>query len=825
MLSHRKLGPRLLAAFFLVAAFSAALTTVVAIYFFSERIEEDALNTLRIRTQMAKHAYQQQQQGLENSARFLSHTPTIRNFTLFASAPQLQEYLKTLVETEPFHQVVVYGKEQQPLAFAQQEGFAELATTVAWDLGMLVNRAYHDGEMQIATEMIYTEEGTRLAITAVAPILTTTLKPQVVGAILLRHLLDRNQSLMVSLLGFFEGDAALYYQGQRIAQSGEETPAQLCPATLAAIAAHPGLHQEARFRRDGQIATYQPLSISDSQEELILALFLPAKRYVETTHSAILQLLGVMLACILLALLLASLLTRTLLQPIRHLMQGVRALTSGNLEHEITTTRRDELGELALAFNSMASQLRDFFAVLRATVDTLTRVGTALSAEHSLDSLLHTVVHEARKVSYARQGAVYEIARGEFRLVAGDASAPPQVTPEMAEYPLFTLVSASQEVLHLDPHSPLSDERISQEPRLAEVTLLIAPLLDHQRQTVGLLLLRDPYDPKSGNHTPFSRSQLEIVRSLASQAAVAIENAKNFEKIENQNRVFARFVPTEFLSHLGRKELGEIELGDATEEKMVVMFSDIRAFTTLSEAMEPKEIFSFLNGYLRTIGPAISRNHGFIDKYIGDAVMALFSGRQHSPADEALQAVLEMRSALRQLNQLRTRAGFAPIEIGIGLHYGPLTLGTIGYKERIESTVLGDSVNLASRLESLTKLYGIQTAVTGEFVGMLQAAHNSIIREVDRVAVKGRNQSTLVFELLDPADSPPILAVPDALDAYHQALASYKEGAWKEADRRFSDLLRRVPDDPLTLWHHRRCREYRDAPPQQWNGITALQSK
>lgn len=827
MLTGIKLGTRLLGAFFLIATFSSLVTTAVYIYFFSERIENDAVETMGMRAREAQLAYQREADGLAQTARFFANSPSIRNFTLFSSAPQLEEFLKTLIGTESFDQIVVYGAQRQPLAEAHNASAKPVADRQAGVADMPVHRVFHLGEARIGIERLYTSNGIVFAITAAAPIHTRTVPPKTAGAVLLRRLFNDNASLLQSMRGHFDGSLTLYSERDAIASTSDDSRLKtLDPTEREEILGRENGSVIANFDAGGFLAGYIRLAVTDSEDPLILGVHLPADRFVELTRQAMWQLLGVMSLCILVAVVLAWVLTRNLLHPVRRLMIGVEQVTSGNLEYVIVADRQDELGELARAFNSMSRQLREFFEVLHATVDTLTRVGTALSAEKNLDRLLDTLVSEARKVSNANDGALYSVSGDLLARNSNGGNEAHAKTPASLselERALFSHVAASRELFYADRSRPLPQELAPVTETAPPRAQILAPLLDHGNQTVGMLQLSDPVDPRSGLESHFTRNQIEIVRSLASQAAVAIENARNYERIERQNRVFSRFVPTEFLSHLGRKELGEVRLGDAVEERLVVFFADIRAFTSFSESLAPQEIFSFLNDYLNTIGPAISRNTGFIDKYIGDAVMALFSDGK-SAADNALRAALEIRAALRQFNIARLGSGSPPLEIGIGMHFGPVTLGTIGFKERMESTVIGDSVNLASRIESLTKFYGIRIGISDDLLGVLQDPPRASLREVDRVLVRGRSQQTVIYEVLDEGDQPPILDAQNGLGRYREALALYKNGDWALAEEAFSELASTIPNDSLVQFHHRRCRQFRKAPPDSWSGATVFRS-
>ncbi len=178
--------------------------------------------------------------------------------------------------------------------------------------------------------------------------------------------------------------------------------------------------------------------------------------------------------------------------------------------------------------------------------------------------------------------------------------------------------------------------------------------------------------------------------------------------LKQTNLSIERFVPHAFLAIIGKPSIVEVELGDNKREKMSILFSDIRSFTTLSEGMTPDENFAFINAYLERMGPVIRDHNGFIDKYIGDAIMALFGN-----ADDAVRAGLAMLGALDGFNDDRRAAGLKPIAFGVGINTGLLMLGTIGEKDRMDGTVISDAVNLAARIESLTKDYGQAAADLG----------------------------------------------------------------------------------------------------------------
>jgi class 3 adenylate cyclase len=210
--------------------------------------------------------------------------------------------------------------------------------------------------------------------------------------------------------------------------------------------------------------------------------------------------------------------------------------------------------------------------------------------------------------------------------------------------------------------------------------------------------------------------------------------------LKHTNVSIERFVPQAFLSIVGKPSVADVELGDNKRRTMSILFSDIRGFTTLSEQMSPDETFAFINTYLERMGPVIRDHHGFIDKYIGDAIMALFAN-----ADDALQAGLAMLAALEGFNAERRATGVPPIEIGIGINTGSLMLGTIGEKHRMDGTVISDAVNLAARIEGLTKDYAAPMLISEFTYRELSNPEASAIRPVDVVVVKGKTLPVAIY--------------------------------------------------------------------------------
>ena len=212
--------------------------------------------------------------------------------------------------------------------------------------------------------------------------------------------------------------------------------------------------------------------------------------------------------------------------------------------------------------------------------------------------------------------------------------------------------------------------------------------------------------------------------------------------LKETNLSIERFVPRAFLAKIGRPNIRSVALGDNKRQDMTILFADIRNFTALSERMSPDENFAFINAYLAEMGPVIAQHGGFIDKYIGDAIMALFE-----KADDGVRAGLAMLAILERFNVTRLAAGAEPIVIGIGLNTGSLMMGTIGEQHRMDGTVISDAVNLAARLESLTKDYRVALLVSQFTVDRLDDPEAYALRPVDTVVVRGRTQPVAIFEM------------------------------------------------------------------------------
>jgi len=291
------------------------------------------------------------------------------------------------------------------------------------------------------------------------------------------------------------------------------------------------------------------------------------------------------------------------------------------------------------------------------------------------------------------------------------------------------------------------------------------------------------------------------------QVAVLSRKLTEFEQTHHQqiqqlNDAYRRFVPQEFLKFLGRDSVMELQLGDLVEREMTVMFSDIRGFSELSENMTPEEKFDFINIYLGQMEPIIGQHHGFVDKYIGDGIMALFP----SSPDDALNACLAMLRKLIEYNELLHEAGYPSISIVIGVNTGLLMLGTVGGKNRMDGTVIADAVSVAARIEDLSKTYGTSLLITEHTLNKLQHPDKYKIRMVDRVHLKGKKESVIVYELFD-ADAPQTLALKLQTTAdFEEACLAYHEKEYKKAQQLFEKIVEVNPHDKAAIVYLERCK-------------------
>jgi class 3 adenylate cyclase len=314
--------------------------------------------------------------------------------------------------------------------------------------------------------------------------------------------------------------------------------------------------------------------------------------------------------------------------------------------------------------------------------------------------------------------------------------------------------------------------------------------------------------------------QTLVLSHRFTQAFTAVEILA--EHLNRTNQAYYRFVPREFLRLLGRNDITAIELGDQSQQEMTVLFADVRGFTSLSEQMTPRENFAFINTLMGGISPLIREHHGFIDKYIGDGIMALFP---RCPED-ALQAAVAMRQRLNTFNAARESQGHHPIRLGIGIHVGSLMLGTVGEPQRMDGTVIADVVNAASRLESLTKRYGVMLIVSEQVWRALDHAEQYSARRLGVVRAKGKRDPITLYEVFEGDATDGAQLKRQTRAEFETGLRHFKDGEFALAQQAFAQVLSAHPQDPAALYYHKQSEFYSThAPPPDWDGIEVSTEK
>lgn len=259
-----------------------------------------------------------------------------------------------------------------------------------------------------------------------------------------------------------------------------------------------------------------------------------------------------------------------------------------------------------------------------------------------------------------------------------------------------------------------------------------------------------------------------------------------------------------------------------SRENLTVLFSDIRSFTSISESMDGAKVVSMLNIYFSDMTDAIFQYHGTIDKFIGDAIMAFWGAPIRIPdhADKAIEAALEMIRRLQQVNERLEQEGFPRLEIGIGLNTGEVILGNIGSEQKLDYTVIGDNVNLASRLEGLTKQYGCPILISEYTYEQIEGDINC--RLVDLVRVKGKHHPIKLYTPVISDLLPANTNVQELVDSTQRAFNCYVEGKWQEAIEIYSQL----PADKIQATMIARAKAFLENPPQgHWDGVFIMKTK
>ncbi|MBX2817070.1 MAG: hypothetical protein KTR24_13775, partial [Saprospiraceae bacterium] len=351
--------------------------------------------------------------------------------------------------------------------------------------------------------------------------------------------------------------------------------------------------------------------------------------------------------------------------------------------------------------------------------------------------------------------------------------------------------------------------------RVACFNVRIIPLIS-SGSIVGAIYLENGLTPHA-----FSSSLVRTLKVLASPMGISINNARLYRHLSELNEAHARFLPKEFLDTLNYDSILDVRLGDQVARRMTVVFSDIRDYTTLSEGMSPKDNFDFINGYLRRISPNIEQNQGFISQYYGDGMMAIFPD-----SEKAVAACVGMQRSLMAYNEERVAKERIALRMGIGIHTGNLMLGVIGDHDRHDVTVISDVVNGASRIEGLTKIFGVGMVVSEDTMEGIADRSDFRHRFLGEMKVIGKNKAIPVYEIFE-AEDPKIAALKDeTLKIYKEALELYFAKNFAGAAGLFRKILDVNPKDQVAKHYITKSAEYLvSGVPEDWTGVEIMQQK
>jgi class 3 adenylate cyclase len=346
---------------------------------------------------------------------------------------------------------------------------------------------------------------------------------------------------------------------------------------------------------------------------------------------------------------------------------------------------------------------------------------------------------------------------------------------------------------------------------LPEVRSVIYSALKVNKRTMGAIIL------SSNELVQYTAADLKLLTTLALQSSAAIESAllyeKNLREVKEREEAMrlvyeatGKFVPYEFIGSLGHNVITDVKLGDQVEKIVTVLFSDIRDYTGLSEQMSPEENFKFVCAFNERMGPAIRRHNGFINQYLGDAIMAIFPRN----AEDALLAAIEMQKEVQDLNKIRIANNQNPIQIGVGMHTGSLIMGITGDENRMDATTISDSVNIASRLESLTKHYSASIIISDSSLKQIEKKDNFHLRSLGLVQLKGKREAVEIHECFDSNMVPDLEKKLSTLTVFNEGVSLFLNKSFPEANIAFKKVLDTDPGDHTAKFFYRNTKKIID---------------
>ncbi|MBM9501221.1 adenylate/guanylate cyclase domain-containing protein [Leptospira sp. 201903071] len=307
---------------------------------------------------------------------------------------------------------------------------------------------------------------------------------------------------------------------------------------------------------------------------------------------------------------------------------------------------------------------------------------------------------------------------------------------------------------------------------------------------------------------------------LAKRYSIAFDAVEEMsESLKKVNSSYGLFVPRELLKILNKHDIFDIKLGDTVEEEMTLLYNEIRAFSDISEKMNGKENFEFINSFLGKVGPIIRERDGFIDKYFGEAFLALFPPEP----EKALDSAIEIQRILREFNRERIANGKDPVRSGTGIHTGPILLGTIGEAERMESTAISSSVSVVTKIGQLSKTYESSLLITDSTLFRLTNSSKYHYRVVDRIQIRDQKTVHTVLEVFNGLSESLIDSYMNTREEFERGILMFREKHFEEACVVFNRILEKNrADQAARVYLEKSVHHCRFGVPENWQGVTLL---
>jgi adenylate cyclase len=362
---------------------------------------------------------------------------------------------------------------------------------------------------------------------------------------------------------------------------------------------------------------------------------------------------------------------------------------------------------------------------------------------------------------------------------------------------------------------------LRQNLRLLSIPILFLTALDDEESHLKALeMMAEAYLIKPVNRRLFVakvenslRLQKQRLELLATEVRQQVKQQikeqiySAWQISEALSEKFRLFVPEQFLQRIAPQGVDSIQLGNVTEEEMTILFCDIRDFTAIAESQIVSKTFEWLNVFFSQMSDCITTHKGFIDKFLGDAILAIFT-QSESHAEDAINAAIMMQESLQYFNENRQQFNLKdPLKIGIGIHKGIGMIGTLGSHQRMDSTVIGDVVNTASRLERLTKIYGCPIIASKAVISSLK--NTDLLynyREIDRVNPRGKQQTIEIYEVF-ACHALNGLIKSETLSTFQKGIQAWQNQKYLSALGYFQEVITKNPTDSVALIYHKKCQE------------------